>query len=170
MSGFKLKKIGISMAMAGMILAVNLKPANALSISTNPISFGTIQLNGSEQVIAGSTAAWQADATDETGGWNVMISAGDFVNTDGKTIPVDQMQIKLEDMQIQRVSGDETGPVSTQTTFVSLSSTPLKLLSSAESTGNGSYTFTPEFELSVPPETYSGNYSVTITVQINAGP
>jgi hypothetical protein len=144
--------------------------AAALTITTAPISFPNVTLNGASQTVDGSTTAWQADATGESGGWKVTVASTDFDNGSGKTIAVLNFEIRLLDTNIVRVSGDTNGPVSSQTTFAALSGTGLKIASAAVNAGDGVYDLTPDFRLTVPAQTYAGSYSATVTVSISSGP
>ena len=114
--------------------------AAALTITTAPISFPDVTLNGAPQTVDGSTSAWRADATGETGGWKVTVASTDFTNGSGKTIDVSNFEIRLLDANIVRVSGDLNGPTSTQTTFAALSGTALKIASAAVTTATASMT------------------------------
>ena len=87
-----------------------------------------------------------------------------------KTIAVSNFQIRLQDGNIVVVSGDTNKPISTQTTFASLSGTALKIASAAVGEGDGVYDLTPDFQLTVPAETYIGRYEATVTITISAGP
>ena len=234
-----------------------------LTISTSPITFPGVTLNGTDQTVTGSTSAWQADASGQGGGWNVDVSSTDFgidevqqvynsatagtftltfsgqttaaiaynasvatmesslealsnitdVNvtgsgtsgdpwvvtfvdpgkqnvaemtaddtnltggtstistaTEGRTIAVANFEIRLLDGNIVVVSGDINKPVSTQTTFVSLSGTALKIASAALGEGDGIYDLTPGFQLTVPGGTFTGSYTAAVTVTISDGP
>ena len=142
----------------------------ALSISTAVVSFPSVNLNGYDQTILGSTSAWQVDATGEAGGWNATISATDFTNGFGGSIYVSNLEFHLADANITLVSGDTTLPSSAQTVYASLSGTALKFISASSGTGDGIYDLLPEFRLTVPAETYTGNYTSTLTITINTGP
>jgi len=145
--------------------------AAALTISSAAISFPGVSLDGDPHTVDGSTSAWRADGVGETGGWNVTVSSTDFDDGSGKTIAVSNFQIRLLDTNIDYVSGDEINlPVSTQTTFAALSGTGLKIASAAVGYGNGVYDMTPDFRLTVPAETYAGDYTATVTVSISTGP
>jgi hypothetical protein len=143
--------------------------AAALTISTAAITFPNVTLNGTPQTVDGSTSAWRADATGETGGWKVTVASTDLSSGSGKTIAVSKFQIRLLDDNIVWVSGG-TKPTSTQASFAALSGTGLKIASAAGGAGNGVYDLTPDFRLTVPAETYAGNYTATVTVDISAGP
>lgn len=145
--------------------------AAALTINSAAISFPGVSLDGDPHTVDGSTSAWRADAVGETGGWNVTVSSTDFDNGSGKTIAVSNFQIRLLDANIVWVSGDDINlPTSTQTTFTALSGTGLKIASAAVGDGNGVYDMTPDFRLTVPAETFAGNYTATVTVNVTAGP
>ena len=150
-------------------VALLVMEAAALTITTAAISFPDVTLDGDSHTVDGSTSAWRADAVGETGGWKVTVSSTDFDNGSGKTIAVSKFQIRLLDANIVWVSGG-IKPTSTQTTFTALSGTALKIASAAVGEGNGVYDMTPDFRLTVPAETYTGNYTATVTVDISAGP
>ena len=168
--GKLLLRTGPALAIALMATAVLALPAVALTITTALISFPTVTLDGTDQTVTGSTIAWRADATGETGGWNVTIASTDFDNGAGKTVAVAGFKVRLLDANIAVVSGDTEGPVSTQTTFAPMSGTALKIASAAVGAGDGVYDLTPDFRLTVPAETYTGDYSATVTITISVGP
>lgn len=165
-----LLRVGLASSLAFAAAWALLPEAAALTITTAPISFTAVVLNGAAQTVAGSTSAWRADADGETGGWNVTVTATDLDNGVGNTIPVSNFEIRLLDTNIVLVSGQSQGPISTQTSFVPLSGTPLKIASAVADEGDGIYDLTPDFQLTVPAQTYTGNYSATVTVDISVGP
>ena len=144
--------------------------SSALTISTSAVSFPGVLLNGYDQNVLGATSAWQVDATGEVGGWSATVSAADFTNGAGGVIHVSNLEIRLADSNIVLVSGDPTLPASTQTTYAALSGVGLKFISAASGTSDGVYDITPEFRLTVPAETYIGNYTSTLTITVSAGP
>ncbi|MBT3314425.1 MAG: hypothetical protein HN390_07400 [Anaerolineae bacterium] len=156
----------IALALAGLLTT----HSSALSISTSALSFPNVFLNGYDQSILGSTSAWQVDASGEAGGWNATISATDFTNGVGGVIYVSNLEARLADSSIVLVSGDPILPTSTQTTFAALSGVGLKFVSAASGTSDGIYDLTPEIRLTVPAETYIGNYTSTLTITVSVGP
>lgn len=144
--------------------------ATALTITTAAITSPNVTLDGSTQMVDGSTGAWRADAVGETGGWNVNVVSSDFSNADDKTIAVANFQVRLLDANIVVVSGDTNRPVSTQTTFATLSGAALKIASAAVGEGDGVYDLTPNFRLTVPAETFVGSYTATVTINVSVGP
>ena len=152
------------------VVALLVMEAAALGITTAAISFPNVTLDGDPHTVDGSTSAWRAAAVGENGGWNVTVASTDFDNGSGKTVDVSNFEIRLLDTNIVWVSGDIDEPTSTQTTFTALSGTALKIASAADGDGNGVYDMTPDFRLTVPAETYAGNYTATVTVSISVGP
>ena len=144
--------------------------ASALGISSAPITFPSTTLNGTDQTVTGSTSAWVADAATETGGWHVNVSSTDFINGESETVDVSNFKIRLLDADIVRVSGDTTKPVSTQTSFASLSGTALKIVSAGVSESQGVYDLTPGLQLVIPAEAYTGSYTATVTITTVVGP
>ena len=163
-------RVCLAAAAAFVAAAALVTYAAALTITTAAITFPDVILDGSTQTVTGSTSPWRADGTGETGGWNITVASTDFSNGAGKTIAVSNFQVRLLDSNIVVVSGDTSGPASTQTTFATLSGTALKIASAAVGEGDGIYDLTPDFRLTVPAETYTGNYTATVTIVISAGP
>ncbi len=166
----RMQSVWLAVFIALAIASLLTTHSSALSISTSALSFPGVFLNGYDQSVLGSTSAWRVDATGETGGWNATISATDFTNGAGGIIYVSNLETRLADSNIALVSGDPTLPVSTQTTFTSLSGTGLKFISAANGTSDGVYDLTPEFRLTVPAESYIGNYTSTLTITVSTGP
>jgi len=164
-------RVCLAAAAAFVAAAALVTYAAALTITTAAITFPDVILDGSTQMVTGSTSPWRADGTGETGGWNITVASTDFSNGAGKTIAVSNFQVRLLDSSIVWVSGDDIGmPVSTQTTFATLSGTALKITAAAVGEGDGVYDLTPDFRLTVPAETYTGNYTATVTIVISTGP
>jgi hypothetical protein len=141
-----------------------------LSVSTNPIDFGSIGLSGLDQTVDTQPAAWTGtDGRGNAAGWNVTLTATDFSATGG-TITVDNFKMKLDDVNVVTISGN-TAPTSQATTYQPLDNTlPLTLLSAALGAGMGTYDFTPDGRLIVPAESAPGDYEAFMTVSINSGP
>ena len=162
-------RLVVSAAVLLSVVFAQVLQAQALTVTTAAVTFPAVTLDGTAQTVSGSTSAWRVDASGETGGWNLTVASTDFTAA-SKTIAVSNFTTRLLNSDIVVVSGDPTGPASTQTTFTSLSGTPLKIASAAVGDGDGVYDLTPGFELIVPAETYTGNYSATLTVDVVVGP
>ena len=150
-------------------MLVHVVAARALVATTMTVTFSSVTLDGAPQLVAWSTNVWRVDANGETGGWNLTVAFTEFV-AGSRTIAVSNITTRLLDSDIVVVSGDTNGPVSTQTAFVPLSSTPLKIAAAATEDRNGVYDPTPGFELTIPAETYAGAYSATLTIDVAVGP
>lgn len=145
--------------------------ASALTINTVPVSFPGITLNGTDQTVATSGSTWRADGDGTPEPWHINVSSTDFDNGAGKTIAVSNFEIRLLDGNILVVTGPPSPkPVSTQTSFASLSGTDLKIATANAAEGQESYDVTPDFRLTVPASTYTGNYSATVTIAMVVGP
>ncbi len=162
--------VWLATAAALVTAAMLVTHAVALTITSAPITFPEIALDGSDQSVSGSTSAWRANAAGESGGWNVTVASTDFTNGASKIIAVSNFEIRLLDANIVVVSGDTNKPASTQTGFTSLNGAALKIASAAVGKGDGVYDLTPDFRLTVAAETYSGSYTATLTVAISVGP
>ena len=162
-------RLVVSAAVLTLAVFAQVLQAQALTVTTAAVTFPAVTLDGTPQTVSGSTSAWRVDATGETGGWNLTVVSTDFTAAT-RTIAVSNFTIRLLNSDIVVVPGDLTGPTSTQTTFTSLSGAPLKIASAAVGDGDGVYDLTPGFELTVPAETYAGDYSATLTVDVAVGP
>ncbi len=141
----------------------------SLSLTTNPVAFGALALTGVDQTVDTTPAAWTStDATGTAAGWNVTVSSTDLTAVGG-TITVDNLKMKVDDLDITTVAGN-TAPASQVTSYQPLSGAALKILSAAATTGMGTYTFPPDFRLTVPAESAPGVYAAFLTVSINSAP
>ncbi len=141
----------------------------SISVATNPIDFGIIALDGSDQTVDTQPSAWTAiDGRGSGAGWNVSVSSTDFTSAGG-TITVDNFKMQLLDANVVTVSGN-TAPTSLVTSYQPLSAAPLAMLSAAATTGMGTYDFTPDGRLIVPAESAPGDYEAFMTVTIGSGP
>ena len=141
----------------------------SLSLTTNPVAFGTLELSGVDQTVDTTPLDWVGtDATGTGAGWNVTVSSTDLT-TAGGTITVDNLKLQLLEPAIVTVSGN-TKPVSQVLSYQPLSGAALKILTAAATTGMGTYIFPPDFRLNVPAESVPGAYAAFLTVTINSGP
>ena len=159
----------ITAAPAGTeIMTIQLN-GGSLSVTTNPVDFGTLSLTGLEQIIDTQPSPWTAADARGTGvGWNVTVSSTDFASAGG-TIPVDNSKIRLQDVSVVTVSGN-TPPTSQVISYQPLSTSPLAVLSAAIGNGKGTYDFTPDMRQIVPADITPGVYEAFLTVSINSGP
>ena len=159
----------ITAAPAGTELMTIQLNGGSLSVTTNPVDFGTLSLTGLEQTIDTQPFPWTAaDARGTGAGWNVTVSSTDFASAGG-TIPVDNSKLRLQDTNVVTVSGN-TPPTSQVTSYQPLSTSPLAVLSAASGNGKGTYDFTPDMRQIVPADIAPGSYEAFLTVSINSGP
>ena len=154
---------------AGVLAFGVIDTVTALSINTNSVLFNGVTLNGNAQTTYGTPDAWQVDASDVTEGWNVVVSASDFINENSRHLSADNLSVRLLDGNIVVISG-ESGPTSTQTTYAAIGSQTIKIISANAGFGQGVYNLTPDFQLNIPPQTFAGTYSANLTISVVAGP
>ncbi|MCJ7823492.1 MAG: hypothetical protein MUP44_01185 [Anaerolineales bacterium] len=139
------------------------------SVTDQDITFTNITLNGLVQTLTGSTNPWQVESTAPAGtAWSVAISASDF-NDGSHAICMNSLEVRLLDANIVILTGSDK-PSSQMTSFTPLSGSGQTLLGYSGSDGVGIFEFTPEFQLHLPAETYTGSYSATVTVTYILGP
>ena len=160
----------VSALPAGVELAIITILGGSLSVSTNPVAFGSVFLSGADLTVDTQPSPWSAtDARGLGDGWRITLTSTDFTSAGG-TIAVDNFKMKLDDANVVTVGGN-TVPTSQVTSYQPLdSATPLTLLSAAVDAGMGTYDFTPDARLIVPAESAPGDYEAFITVSINSGP
>ena len=165
--------LGVWIAVLAALLATGAlaMKANAITISTAPITFPLTTLNGTDQTATTSGSTWQADGEGLLAPWHINVTSTDFDNGAGKTIAVSNFEIRLLDANIVVVTGPPSPkPTSTQTSFTPLSGTDLKIATATAAGGDNIYDLTPDFRLTVPAATYTGDYTATVTITIAAGP
>jgi hypothetical protein len=164
---------GVLIALLAALLATGAlaMKASAITISTVPITFPFTTLNGTDVTANTSGSTWQADGEGNPAPWHINVSSTDFTNAASKTIAVSNFEIRLLDANIVAVTGPPNPkPSSTQTSFTPLSGTELKIATANAAQAVNLYDLTPDFRLTVPAETYTGDYSATVTITIVAGP
>jgi hypothetical protein len=145
--------------------------ATAISLTTVPIAFPGITLDGAQQTSTTSSGTWQASGDELPAPWNITVSSTDFDNGAGRTIGVANFEIRLLDANIVPVTGPPSPKAtSTQTSFAALSGTDLKIVTAIGAESNREYDVTPDFRLTVPAEVYIGSYTATVTITISNGP
>jgi hypothetical protein len=123
-------------------------------------------LDGTDQLIAGSTGLWQVQSTYPQGtAWHVNLRATDF--SDGShAIAVSNFEARLLDANI---SGTDK-PTSQMPVYTPLDTLDQQLLVYSGTNGQDTFTFTPDFQLYVPASTYQGSYGSTMTATYILGP
>lgn len=127
-----------------------------------------VVLNGLDQTAVGTLGTLTTrDGRGTAEGWQVMVSATDFVNTldAAKTIPASGFNIPAPPT-VTTVAGSNP-PVSGSG---NLSGTGVQLLLASVGNGMGEFQVTPDIDLVVPAETFAGSYIATVTETISSLP
>jgi hypothetical protein len=149
----------------------------SLSVIAQNVTLSSVIMDGTDKTATsdfGSNTWTATDARGSGAGWNLTITATDFVNAELKTIDIgaagSEFQIQLTDDHIAVDSGNTkpTTNVSNLTDIPKL--TPLNFMKADLTEGMGSYTLQPNFLLKIPASTYTGSYSSTITIAAVTGP
>ncbi len=145
-----------------------------LSLFAHNILFPPLVIPGNitidEIVLLAADFVWQAtDSNTVAAGWHVTLSANDFSDGSGNSIPVSGFKAQMFNTDIGTVSGNAP-PTSQVPIATSLSSSAISLISAASGNGIGTYNFAPHFQLTVPGTTVHGNYNTAVTVTIISGP
>ena len=181
------RKISVIVASVGLffllvygLLCLTVSPVSAdatitisgspLSVTPQAITCTTVVLSGIAQTATCTTSAWTIkDPTGTGAGYRLQISATNFSDGAGHTIPVSGFKLTLADTAITTTAGN-TKPASAMASATPLSTTAQNVLSAAVNTGIGTYNATPTFSIDVPPDTFSGSYVSTISATMVAGP
>jgi hypothetical protein len=133
--------------------------SGTLSVTSKELIFPNLTLQGSDIVLEVDAGSWNAsDTTGSGNGWQVIISASDFTNETGHTIPVTGFMVQLDDDDIKTIAGN-TPPMSLVPNATTLSPQGTTILAADIGEGIGSYDFTPHFKLFIPGfTTVVGNY------------
>ena len=173
-----IKSIFIIALVVALLLPMQIARADAsivisgspLSVTTQAIACTPAALSGAATTVSCTTSAWTfKDPTGTGAGSHLNISASDFTNAGGKTIPVSGFRLTLADAAIVVVSGN-TKPTSSMSIATALSASAQTLISAAVNMGMGTYSLTPTFTLDLPADTYAGTYTATVTATTVAGP
>lgn len=146
--------------------------APSRTVTSQPIAFPVTALTGATQVVEANTPTtpWTAFNSFPSGtGWHIQIVAADFV-AGARLIPANQIALRIQPSDILPQSGASTNPTSLVSSFTPLSNATQTILMASNAEGIGTYTFIPEFRLTVPAEAYAGEYTAIITLTILAGP
>lgn len=140
-----------------------------LSLSSDNAAFmNGIILNGQDQIATGSmsTITMVAENTD-TQGWHVDIFSTNFININNPSRMISSLGFSVPTQP--EITGSGSGDLPTSSAGT-LGGGGFKLVSATVGNGIGTYYATPALRLSVPAQTYSGTYQVTVSTTIQSGP
>ena len=106
-----------------------------------------------------------SDARGTGAGWNLIVQAGDFVNTDGSGAFIPAAGFAIDGTPTVTAVAGNTKPEA----FTGPLDSPLLLLAAGAHTGMGRYQTDPALSLIVPADTIAGTYETTITLTITSG-
>lgn len=138
-------------------------------------SFTAVVLEGKTQSTFADINAF--NITDPTGtgaGWNVVMSATQFIDTEtGKTLPLGSLSVVTPSLTEADIGSSPAEEITKREGVID-NGTGVSILSAGAGAGMGTYTasFTPDsLKLHLlPKDVYSGTYTSTISVTINSGP
>lgn len=143
-----------------------------LTLALGPSASLSTTLSGDDLVLRGElSSATVVDATGSGTGWKLTIAGTPFKNAAGKVLPSDALVIT--GLTTVRHSGREPANTVTYPLVVPLSengATPVRFAAAAPDSGMGRFTLTPAIALTVPADTYAGDYGSTLTISVVAGP
>ncbi|HEU4658614.1 MAG TPA: WxL domain-containing protein [Capillimicrobium sp.] len=139
--------------------------------------FPNVQLNGLTQVVKANVDPYSiTDARGSGAGWNLTISASQFSDGSGHTLPTGSLTLVNLGVPVPEVNlGGLVPPVPTLPASPIDGGTTQKIISAAALplSGTGQWNFVPlanALVLSVPPTATPGTYTSTITTTLSTGP
>lgn len=169
--------------------SASINPAGARTVNGTAIAFPATTLDGQDQRLGTIDYTWGAiDTTNSGEGWNLQISATDFVENSNPayTISNDGFEVIVNAGTIVSFpathldgtarTGSDSGPApeNTATSFQALNSTVTLLNADPADDikeGMGDYEFEVRFNLFIPGlTTHNGSYTSTVTLDMIAGP
>lgn len=152
------------------VLGVAIPDDQRLSIHVSPISFGNIKLTGFAQTLQASPTWEILDARRTNTGWHVTISATQFSDAEGHSIPLENFKVLLDQSAITCSLCNNELPSSQMSIPNSLLDSAQTLLFSTSGMGSGRFEIRPSFSVDLPVTLYKGNFSNKVFVTIISGP
>ncbi len=150
---------------------ISILSTGGLGVTPANILFPNLYLNGPSALVHDQPTVWNAwDYTNTGAGWHLTLSAGDFFDLNGNSIPVNSFRIRIADNEIVPVGTTSPTPSSLVLTYMPLNPAGITVLSAGAGTGMGAYSFVPHFELFVSGSTPASDYSTTVYITVVAGP
>ena len=148
----------------------NLSESGPTSVSATPVT-----LNGSDQTTSYSLGLTVIDPRGTGGGWNLTITSTTFT-TGTHSLSTTASNINAAPTVTCTSGSTCTNPTTNGITYplgvpaAATAPTPVKFFNAAANTGMGGFTITPVVTVSIPANTFSGNYTSTVSVAIVSGP
>jgi len=130
--------------------------------------FGTIQYSYQNTTVVGSLELKAVDSRGTGAGWNVTLSATDFIRDANTKFSVTNATLTPGTLAIvtQPTSTDQTAGMTTS----SFTGTTTKIWTADELSGAGEFTLGLDADLNVPAGTLVGTYTSEVEVSIQTGP
>lgn len=130
-------------------------------------SLADVTLTGYDQTTTGTLGTINInDARGIGAGWNLVLHADDFVNTDGSGAFIPATGFAIDGTPTVTTVAGNSGP----TSFSGLLDGPLLILSAGAGSGMGRYQVDPTISLIIPADTIAGTYETTVTATVTSGP
>jgi hypothetical protein len=158
--------------------SIEIEPGDLSLTTQETVEFPGFTYDGQAHpdIESSNPAIWNvADFRGSGDGWKITVQASNFVNTENSelTIAASNFEIQLLDEHVKDKDHDGQGvfekPASEVTGYADLDGEKT-LVAAEEDTGMNAYTLEPTFRLSVPANTYAGEYNATVTVTLHQGP
>ena len=152
---------------ASLTATATVSGAAGISLS-NPASASlSSTLDGSDQTVNYQPVLNVVDATGTGNGWNLTVSATNFVSGSHTLAPGTITAAAA----VCKAGNSCTAPTSSGITYpLTVSGTASKLFNAAANTGLGKIDVTPTFAVSIPGNAYAGTYTSTVTLAAVSGP
>lgn len=161
---------GLALAANPFKVSVVIVPGSLVANHLGGQSLNSVTLDGTDQTTTGTVGTVQVvDARGSGLGWSLNIKATNFVETSDPSRIIDitsgaNTGFSVPSAPTVTVIAGNTAPSSSSGNLDGLG---FNLLTAAANTGMGTYQTTPDLELKVPAETYSGSYESTVTLTVN---
>lgn len=162
--------VGVALAANPFKVSVVVNAGSLTADHLGGQSFNGVTLDGTNKTTTGTVGTIQVvDARGSGAGWSLNIKATDFVETSDPSRIIDITPgagtgFSVPAAPTVNIIAGNTAPSSFSG---DLDGAGFDLLSAAANTGMGTYQTSPDLELKVPAETYSGTYESTVTLTVN---
>lgn len=153
---------------------------DALTAQIANLMLPSASYSSSPQTSNGTMALTVSDNSGLNAGWNVTVSASDFVWAAGGTGAIGGTNIPATDFLLTSASAatmnsgqlvdDSGGPLVPTTSPLGTLDQPRKVLQANPDFGAGSYSQSLGVQLNIPARSTAGTYTSTLTVSITSGP
>lgn len=143
--------------------------------SPGSVQAAPVTLTGDDQTTTYSFGLAVTDARGNAGGWNLTISATQFDDGSGHTLPSDAQYISAAPTAVCASNGGSghcTAPVNnvSYASALTVTTSAQKFFNAAANSGLGKFTVTPTVNVFIPANTIAATYSSTVSLAVVSGP